>query len=143
MFHLIQALNRNLCLKNEAFLSDTLVCCPFIFPSLHLPIGTGEVLIRVKASGSATANLFPRQDYSSNVRFARQKGIPGLTIGGAHFFQTLSFSRLRSRNRGQRGERHRRPPHAAEAPADFDGGPGLMSFENATRPHTRAVDILR
>jgi hypothetical protein len=65
------------------------------------PIGAGEVLIRVKASGSATANLFPRQDYSSNVRFARQKGIPGLTIGGAHFFQTRSFSRLRSRNRGQ------------------------------------------
>jgi hypothetical protein len=32
VFHLIQALNHNLCIKNEAFLSDTLVSRPRILP---------------------------------------------------------------------------------------------------------------
>jgi hypothetical protein len=40
VFHLIQALNHNLCLKNEAFLSDTLI--PIHQGSGYLPASQGR-----------------------------------------------------------------------------------------------------
>jgi hypothetical protein len=56
-------------------------------------------------SGHAVVSLEPRPicQRTADLRRGRlvKRAFPALPYGGAHFFQTRSFSRLRSRNRGQ------------------------------------------